>query len=89
MSCRTPLTSLIGFIDTLLGPAANDDAARERFLNIMRQQAARMSALIDDLLSLSRIEMRQHLRPTGTRRSAACCCAKCATASRRRRAKPA
>src|SRR3569623_262794 len=63
---RTPLTSLIGFIDTLLGPAQKDDAARERFLNIMRQQAARMSNLIDDLLSLSRIEMRQHLRPTGT-----------------------
>jgi two-component system phosphate regulon sensor histidine kinase PhoR len=62
---RTPLTSLVGFIDTLLGPAAKDEAARERFLNIMRQQAARMSALIDDLLSLSRIEMRQHLRPTG------------------------
>jgi two-component system phosphate regulon sensor histidine kinase PhoR len=63
---RTPLTSLVGFIDTLLGPAANDNAARERFLNIMRQQAARMSNLIDDLLSLSRIEMRQHLRPTGS-----------------------
>jgi two-component system phosphate regulon sensor histidine kinase PhoR len=62
---RTPLTSLIGFVDTLLGPAATDEAARERFLNIMRQQAARMSKLIDDLLSLSRIEMRQHQRPTG------------------------
>ncbi len=61
---RTPLTSLVGFIDTLLGPAAQDEAARGRFLNIMRQQAGRMSALIDDLLSLSRIEMRQHLRPT-------------------------
>ncbi len=63
---RTPLTSLVGFIDTLLGPAAADDAARARFLNIMRQQAGRMSALIDDLLSLSRIELRQHLRPTGS-----------------------
>jgi two-component system phosphate regulon sensor histidine kinase PhoR len=63
---RTPLTSLVGFIDTLLGPAATDEAARERFLGIMRQQAARMSALIDDLLSLSRIELRQHLRPTGS-----------------------
>ena len=63
---RTPLTSLVGFIDTLLGPAAKDDAARERFLNIMRQQAGRMSNLIDDLLSLSRIEMRQHMRPTGS-----------------------
>ncbi len=63
---RTPLTSLIGFIDTLLGPAAKDEAARERFLGIMRSQAARMSNLIDDLLSLNRIELRQHLRPTGT-----------------------
>jgi two-component system, OmpR family, phosphate regulon sensor histidine kinase PhoR len=63
---RTPLTSLVGFIDTLLGPAAKDEGARDRFLGIMRQQAARMSALIDDLLSLSRIEMRQHMRPTGT-----------------------
>ena len=61
---RTPLASLIGFIDTLLGPAARDAEARERFLNIMRAQAARMSKLIDDLLSLSRIEMRQHVRPT-------------------------
>ncbi len=61
---RTPLTSLVGFIDTLLGPAADDADARRRFLAIMRQQAGRMSNLIDDLLSLSRIEMRQHLRPT-------------------------
>jgi len=61
---RTPLASLIGFIDTLLGPAARDAEARERFLNIMRAQAGRMSKLIDDLLSLSRIEMRQHVRPT-------------------------
>ncbi len=61
---RTPLTSLSGFIDTLLGPAANDPEARERFLGLMRAQAARMSKLIDDLLSLSRIELRQHLRPT-------------------------
>jgi two-component system phosphate regulon sensor histidine kinase PhoR len=63
---RTPLTSLVGFIDTLLGPAAKDEGARERFLGIMRQQATRMSNLIDDLLSLSRIEMRQHMRPTGS-----------------------
>jgi two-component system phosphate regulon sensor histidine kinase PhoR len=63
---RTPLTSLVGFIDTLLGPASKDEGARERFLTIMKQQAGRMSALIDDLLSLSRIEMRQHMRPTGS-----------------------
>jgi len=63
---RTPLASLLGFIDTLLGPAARDAAAREKFLGIMRGQAERMSRLIDDLLSLSRIEMHQHVRPTGS-----------------------
>lgn len=63
---RTPLASLLGFIDTLLGPAAKDTAAREKFLGIMRGQAERMSKLIDDLLSLSRIEMHQHVRPTGS-----------------------
>ena len=63
---RTPLASLIGFIDTLLGPAAGDAAAREKFLGIMRTQADRMSRLVDDLLSLSRIEMHQHVRPTGS-----------------------
>lgn len=63
---RTPLASLIGFIDTLLGPAARDADAREKFLGIMRSQADRMSRLIDDLLSLSRIEMHQHVRPTGS-----------------------
>jgi two-component system phosphate regulon sensor histidine kinase PhoR len=63
---RTPLASLLGFIDTLLGPAAKDAAAREKFLGIMRGQAERMSKLIDDLLSLSRIEMHQHVRPTAS-----------------------
>lgn len=63
---RTPLTSLIGYTDTLLGSAADDPAAREKFLRIIREQAERMSRLIDDLLSLSRIELHQHLRPTGT-----------------------
>lgn len=63
---RTPLTSLIGYTDTLIGSAAGDQAAREKFLRIMREQAERMSRLIDDLLSLSRIELHQHLRPTST-----------------------
>ncbi|WP_232845471.1 ATP-binding protein [Aurantimonas marina] len=58
---RTPLASLTGFIETLQGPARNDAAARDRFLQIMREQAARMSRLIDDLLSLSRIEMKRHM----------------------------
>lgn len=61
---RTPLASLVGFIETLLGPARDDEAARIRFLGIMRDQAARMSRLIQDLLSLSQIEMREHDRPS-------------------------
>ena len=60
---RTPLASLIGFIDTLLGPAADDPAAQRRFLGIMAEQAARMQRLIDDLLSLSRIELTEHQMP--------------------------
>lgn len=62
---RTPLASLVGFIETLRGPARDDPAARERFLETMEQQAARMARLVDDLLSLSRIEMREHTPPTG------------------------
>jgi two-component system, OmpR family, phosphate regulon sensor histidine kinase PhoR len=61
---RTPLASLKGFIETLQGQARNDPAAQERFLEIMNQQAERMTRLIDDLLSLSRIEMRAHLPPS-------------------------
>ncbi|WP_428246336.1 ATP-binding protein [Ferrovibrio sp.] len=60
---RTPLASLVGFIETLLGPARDDEPARLRFLGIMRDQAARMARLINDLLSLSQIEMREHDRP--------------------------
>jgi two-component system phosphate regulon sensor histidine kinase PhoR len=63
---RTPLASVLGFIETLQGPARNDAAARERFLDIMRGQAHRMKRLVDDLLSLSRIEMRAHVPPTKT-----------------------
>lgn len=61
---RTPLATLSGFIETLQGPAAEDEPARERFLDIMALEAGRMSRLIDDLLSLSRIEMDKHVRPT-------------------------
>jgi len=60
---RTPLASLIGFIETLRGPAADDAPAQQRFLGIMAEQAARMQRLIDDLLSLSRIEISEHLPP--------------------------
>ncbi len=61
---RTPLASLTGFIDTLRGPAADDPPAQARFLQIMAEQAARMNRLIDDLLSLSRIELTEHRPPT-------------------------
>jgi two-component system phosphate regulon sensor histidine kinase PhoR len=62
---RTPLASVIGFIDTLRGPAADDPAAQTRFLGIMAEQAQRMNRLIDDLLSLSRIELSEHMPPSG------------------------
>ena len=60
---RTPLAALSGFIDTLQGPAKDDARARERFLTIMHAQATRMARLIDDLLSLSRVELSAHVRP--------------------------
>ena len=60
---RTPLAALSGFIDTLQGPAKDDTKARERFLGIMHTQATRMARLIDDLLSLSRVELSAHVRP--------------------------
>ena len=61
---RTPLTTLMGFIETLQGTARDDAAARERFLAIMDQHGKRMARLVDDLLSLSRIEMNEHTPPT-------------------------
>jgi two-component system phosphate regulon sensor histidine kinase PhoR len=60
---RTPLASLLGFVETLQGPARDDAGARGKFLSIMRDQARRMTRLVDDLLSLSRIEQHLHLRP--------------------------
>jgi two-component system phosphate regulon sensor histidine kinase PhoR len=60
---RTPLAALLGFIETLQGTAKDDAAARAKFLTIMQGQATRMARLIDDLLSLSRIELNAHLQP--------------------------
>jgi two-component system phosphate regulon sensor histidine kinase PhoR len=60
---RTPLAALLGFIETLQGTAKDDSVARGKFLDIMRGQATRMARLIDDLLSLSRIELNAHLQP--------------------------
>ena len=60
---RSPLTALIGFIETLRGPASDDTEARIRFLDIMHRESQRMSRLIEDLLSLSRVEINEHVRP--------------------------
>ncbi|WP_334062041.1 sensor histidine kinase [Limimaricola cinnabarinus] len=61
---RTPITALSGFIETLRGAARDDAAARERFLGIMAREAARMSQLVADLLSLARVEQGERHRPT-------------------------
>ncbi len=61
---RTPLASVLGFIETLRGPAKDDPEARHKFLDIMLKQATLMARLIEDLLSLSRIELKEHTRPT-------------------------
>lgn len=60
---RTPLTTLSGFIETMQGAARQDEKARDEFLKLMKAQAERMSLLIDDLLSLSRIEVDEHVEP--------------------------
>ncbi|KUF11643.1 ATP-binding protein [Pseudoponticoccus marisrubri] len=61
---RTPLTALIGFIETLKGPARNDPVGQARFLDVMEQEAHRMNRLVADLLSLSRVEAEERVRPT-------------------------
>jgi two-component system, OmpR family, phosphate regulon sensor histidine kinase PhoR len=63
---KTPLASLLGFIETLQGAARHDEAARDRFLAIMAKQGQRMARLIDNLMSLSRVEMHAHLKPQDT-----------------------
>jgi len=62
---RTPLASLSGFIETLKGHARDDPKARDKFLDIMATQADRMGRLVADLLSLSRIELNEHIPPSG------------------------
>lgn len=61
---RTPLTSLMGFIETMQGPAREDAIGRDKFLALMKAQADRMARLINDLLSLSRIEVNEHVQPS-------------------------
>lgn len=61
---RTPLTALVGFIETLRGPARDDASVRDRFLSIMEREAGRMIRLVNDLLSLSRVEAQERQRPS-------------------------
>ncbi|WP_374380216.1 ATP-binding protein [Dongia sp.] len=63
---KTPLATLIGFLETLKGPARNDEQARARFIDIMLTEAQRMSRIVADLLSLSRIELNEHQSPEGS-----------------------
>lgn len=60
---RTPLTAILGTIETLQGPARDDAKARDKFFSTMLTQARRMKRLVDDLLTLSRIELNEHVRP--------------------------
>ena len=62
---RTPLTALKGFIETLRNSARDDADARERFLGVMERETERMSRLVRDLLSLSRVESEEQVRPSG------------------------
>ncbi|MCY3997531.1 MAG: ATP-binding protein [Rhodobacter sp.] len=62
---RSPLTAIMGFIETLRGPARDDPEAQDRFLGIMECEAKRMNRLIRDLLSLSRVEAEERRMPTG------------------------
>jgi two-component system phosphate regulon sensor histidine kinase PhoR len=60
---KTPLTALMGFLETLRGAARDDAPSRDRFLGIMQKEAERMNRLVGDLLSLSRLEAQERVRP--------------------------
>jgi two-component system phosphate regulon sensor histidine kinase PhoR len=60
---RSPLSALIGFIETLRGAASEDAAARDRFLGVMQTEAQRMTRLVEDLMSLTRVEINEHVPP--------------------------
>ena len=63
---RSPLTSLIGFIETLLNGNVEEEKTKTKFLNIMDEEAKRMNRLIDDILSLSKVETEEHITPNTT-----------------------
>ena len=63
---RSPLTSLVGFIETLLSGNVQDEETRNKFLKIMDEESKRMNRLIDDILSLSKVETEEHITPNTT-----------------------
>ena len=63
---RSPLTSLVGFIETLLSGNVKDEETRNKFLKIMDEESKRMNRLIDDILSLSKVETEEHITPNTT-----------------------
>jgi len=66
LELRSPLLAIIGFLETLAGPAKEDLEPHARFINIMLREPQRMTRLIDDLLSMSCVEINEHVRPTGS-----------------------
>ncbi len=62
---RSPLTTLMGAVETLQGPARDDPKARDMFLGLMANETARMSRLVGDLLSLAKLEAKEHVAPAG------------------------
>ncbi|TNE56770.1 MAG: GHKL domain-containing protein [Alphaproteobacteria bacterium] len=60
---RSPLTTMMGAAEALEGPAKDDPVGQERMLALMSQEARRMKNLIDDLLSLSRVESQEYIPP--------------------------
>lgn len=60
---KTPLVSIKGFLETISTAAKEDPKAQQKFIKIMQEQAEKMEVLISDLMSLSRIEMQEHIQP--------------------------
>lgn len=61
---KTPLTSMLGFLETLQTIGQKDTVAQQRFLGIMTNEAHRMNRLVNDLLSLNRVENDERFQPT-------------------------
>ena len=60
---KTPVAAIVGYCETLLGVGKNDKTIREKFLKTLNTEASRISSLVSDLLSLTRIERIEHTPP--------------------------